>query len=90
MSFIEKFGSSIRSDKKGHFAVGAIVGCSGYWNVAFALIAVQLIAIAKEYYDYLNIECHTVDFNDYVATVGGCAFTLTILLGFMEFKNLFF
>jgi len=80
MGFIEKFLGTITHDKKLHFFAGFIVGLTSIFSLLFALIMLQLVAIGKEYYDYLNPDNHTVDFNDYTATVAGGIVSIMIIL----------
>ena len=64
----------VRADLQTHFWCGAILGL--IFNVVigcWAILAVALIALLKEVYDYKHPN-HTADFWDWVATVlGGVA-----------------
>ena len=77
MRFIKKIFGTFQSDKKLHFLVGAIVSLTCVYNIILSLVLVQAIAIGKEFYDSLNEKKHTVDMNDYMATVAGSHITLT-------------
>ena len=58
-------------DKQAHFWTGSILGFISYFLIGcWALVAVALIALLKEVYDYKHPN-HTADFLDWVATVLG-------------------
>jgi hypothetical protein len=67
-------------DKQAHFVTGAVMSLFGYLIFGYySLILVALIAVAKEYYDYLHPNIHTCDFYDWLATVLGGVFALTLI-----------
>jgi hypothetical protein len=67
-------------DKQAHFVTGAVLGLFGYLILGYySLILVAVIAVVKEYYDYLHKDIHTCDFYDWLATVLGGIFALTLI-----------
>jgi hypothetical protein len=67
-------------DKQAHFVTGAISGLFGYLILGYySLILVAVIAAFKEYYDYLHKDIHTCDFYDWLATVLGGIFALSLI-----------
>jgi hypothetical protein len=71
---------SIPLDKQTHFAIGAVIGLFGYLIFGYySLILVAVIAALKEYYDYKHPTIHTCDFYDWLATVLGGVFVLSLI-----------
>jgi len=68
------------ADKQIHFILGTVLGLFGYLIFGYySLILVTIIAAFKEYYDYLHQDVHTCDFYDWLATVLGGIFALTLI-----------
>jgi len=67
-------------DKQAHFVTGAVLSLFGYLAFGYySLILVAVIAGLKEYYDYLHKNIHTCDFYDWLATVLGGIFVLSLI-----------
>ena len=80
-NFIEKWNKSFRADKKGHFIVGAFVTLVTLaiteHNILITILALQSVSLGKEVYDSFFPKKHTVDINDYFATISGGVLILT-------------
>ncbi len=73
MSIIQKVLAMKNGDKILHFVGGAAVGvvASLVGFPQLAIPAAAVVGAAKEGYDYLNQEDHTVDWKDFAATLAG-------------------
>jgi hypothetical protein len=73
-SVLSKFciACKVPCDKQMHFMAGFLIAAILTPFIgAYAVLAVAVIAAAKEVYDYLHPDSHTADIWDWVATVIG-------------------
>jgi len=83
LALLAKLSSShipVPLDKQAHFVTGTLIGLFGYLILGYySLILVAVIAALKEYYDYKHPTIHTCDFYDWLATVLGGVFVLSLI-----------
>lgn len=75
---IKKFFDTLQEDKKKHCIGGFIISFACLYDLFLGSLLVHIIAFGKEMYDGYKPDKHTMEFNDYFATIAGHSFFMLL------------